>query len=221
MHRRRSVQKPDRRNLPDRRNKWLANDPLMTDPRTNVDPTFVQLHPCGWEPGMPECILGIGGWLDPTTPEFFEKYNVKMVIKASGVHPNLVQQKPPSYGGSLSGRKKKKILFVDLPANNTTVLEKKWEEVTHSAMKIWARGTLDKPAVVFTHCNEGINRAAFVAIMLSAKIHDHSYWDQAEVLAMVRPINPIWRHGKPNGRHDRNALFRMPAGDVLETRLPD
>ena len=151
----------------DERNLWVSEDYRMSDPRTNVPPTFLKLFPQGYEPGRPKCILGLGNWLELTTRDFFQRHNVKMVIKASGYNPRLRIQKPPYYGACLS-KPKWEFVYRDLPSNATKVLQRDWEEVLHTAIETWARGTLHKPAVVFIHCNGGVNRAAFLAIMLAS-----------------------------------------------------
>ena len=65
----------------DPRNKWVQRNDLMTDPRTNVKCTLMQLYTQGWQPGIPLCLLGLGNWLDPSVKSFMQLNNVKMIVK--------------------------------------------------------------------------------------------------------------------------------------------
>ena len=187
----------------DPRNKWVQQNHLMDDPRTNVKATLMKLTPQGWQPGRPLCILGICNWLDLSVESFFRLNGVKMVIKASGDQPDL-PLKPPSYGIP-----KAEFIFRSLPANNRDMVKDGWESLVHAIIAVWQSGSLEKPAVVMVHCNEGINRAVILALLIASKIHGSNPFLEASVLRQHRPINPMWVSMEAKDKYDVKSLETM------------
>ena len=103
-----------------------------------------------------------------------------MVVKASGDKDGNV--KPPAYWRE----KEDKLVYRYVPANSEKLCAKDWEEVVQTMMMVWQIGTVAKPNVVMFHCNEGINRAVFVATLCTSKVHGSNPFKEAQILLSHR-----------------------------------
>ena len=81
----------------DVRNTWG-----MSDPTPHLQPTLNQVFPKGWQPADAPCQIVVGNWLDGTTTAFMDKFNVRVIVKASG--STRVQPKPPYYAPRMHRR---------------------------------------------------------------------------------------------------------------------
>ena len=217
---RRGLATPSRHPYDQRRNRF---DDWLDGPRTILRPTLMQLFPDYWDDKFDSpCYLLVGNWLDATTDDVVSGYNIRLVLRASGVNPKK-GAKPPAGTYGVNHRTGCQPTVVECPINHRETVCSLWLDMCKQCIAVWKGARPNEtPPAVFVHCNEGINRAPAWACILASKLHGCQPMDAARVLANARDINPMYRHGKVAAEgHSMHTFDCMLAVENVEPqRIP-